>query len=181
MSAARQEKAFRTFLKRVWTQDVRPLLSDRRARQRAKTARWGGRVAATGGLLLDGLFRLKGRPFTRAMTVMGSTMGALLPDAWDWSWLRSATTEERGVVDERLRVRADGLEIREALALFDLSPTDSAAALRTAWHDLAARSHPDGARDDDDRQERRLRFQTYQAAHTILKQAHEDGRLPAKA
>ena len=106
-SAANETEAFRRFLRRVWQEDVGPLLRDQRAVQRKKSARVAGTAAAGAGLLLDGLLRLRGKPFTRFMTVVGSSLGALLPDVWDWEWLRdSADAAEQAAVAEGVQRQA---------------------------------------------------------------------------
>ncbi|MGD8450571.1 MAG: J domain-containing protein [Phycisphaerae bacterium] len=173
------DEAFRRFLRRVWQDDITPLLRGRRAQQRAKSASVAGRIAATGGLVADTLLRLKGRPFTRFMTVFGTTVGAILPDAWDWQWVREkAGPRERRVIAEQLRRRAGELALREALALFHLTPTASAEQLRHAWRETSLRWHPDKAPDALRRAEYHVRFVAYQAAYERLQAAYESGRLP---
>ena len=49
-SAANETEAFRRFLRRVWQEDVGPLLRDQRAVQRKKSARVAGTAAAGAGL-----------------------------------------------------------------------------------------------------------------------------------
>lgn len=178
----RGEEQFSRFVQRVWTSDVAPLLRGRHADQRRTAARWGGTTAAAGGALLDGLLRLRGRPFTRAMTVLGSTMGAMVPDLWDWNWLRtSADDPERRAVDEQMRRRAAELPDDEALALFDLPANASLEELRHAWRAMSLRWHPDKAPDEGRRREYELRFVTYQSAYNRLCAAFEAGRLPRGA
>jgi hypothetical protein len=173
------DAALARFLRQIWQTDVEPLLRGKRAAQRRKSARVGGKVAATGGLVLDTLFRLRGKPFTRAMTVMGSSIGAMLPDVWDWKWLRrSATREDRQVVSDQVRRRAAQLPEADALALFDLAPTASRAELKESWRALSQRWHPDKAPDDEQRPEYHVRFITYQAAYERLCAAYDEGRLP---
>jgi hypothetical protein len=173
------DDAFRRFLRRVWRNDVAPLLKDRRARQRAKTARTGGKIAAAGGLFVDSLLGLKGRPFARFMTVMGSSLGAMLPDVWDWRWLRNqATEEERETVAAEVGRRAAELPERDALELFGLTPNATIADLRDAWRAVAQRWHPDKAPADAARAEHSVRFVTYQAAYERLITAYEAGQLP---
>src|SRR5262245_59841303 len=115
--APRGDLAFQRFLQRVWRDDVGPLLRGRQADQRRKAARIGGTVAGTGGALLDRMLGLRGRPFSRAMTVLGSTLGAILPDAWDWNWLRKAAPHEREAVAEEVQRRAANLPDADALEL----------------------------------------------------------------
>ena len=173
------DAALAAFLRRVWKQDVEPLLNDRRAAQRRKTARTGGKIAATGGLLLDSLLGLRGRPFTRAMTVMGSSLGAMLPDVWDWRWLRStATQKQRRVVAEQVKRRAAELPEADALRLFGLTPQAAHEDLKQAWRTVSRRWHPDKAPDESARAEYHVRFVTYQTAYERLCSAYEEGRLP---
>ena len=170
------------FLRRVWQTDVEPLLRGKRAAQRRKSARVGGKVAATGGLVLDTLFRLRGKPFTRAMSVMGSSLGAMLPDVWDWKWLRSsATREQRRVVTDQVKRRAAELPEADALALFDLPATASQEQLKQAWRTVSQRWHPDKAPSEAERPEYHVRFIAYQAAYERLSQAYDEGRLPQRA
>jgi len=175
MTATRRDKdeALRRFLRRVWRQDIRPLLRGAQAGQRRKSAKIVGTLAAVTGLTLDGLLRLRGRPFTRSLTVLGSTFGALLPDVWDWSWLRNqARPQERQVVAEHVRRRAADLSVEEALALFHLRPGASPAQLKQAWREVAQRWHPDKAPDDACRAEYHVRFVAYQAAYQRLCRAY---------
>jgi hypothetical protein len=180
-SSKRSDEALRRFLRRVWRTDVQPLLRGKYASQRRKSARMGGKVAATGGLVLDSLFRLRGRPFTRAMSVMGSSLGAMLPDVWDWKWLRSsADKEDRKVVADQVKRRAAQLSEAEALSWFGLAPTASHEQLKHAWRIVSQRWHPDKAPDAGRRREYQIRFVAYQAAYERLCRAYEEGRLPAK-
>lgn len=178
MARRDDNEAFRRFLRRVWREDVAPLLKDRRAQQRKKAARVGGKAAAAAGLLVDGVFGLKGKPFTRFMTVMGTSLGALLPDAWDWQWLRAADEQERAVVDEQVQRRAAKLPEADALELFDLAPTASRDELKTAWRVILQRWHPDKAPDDAARREHHVRFLAYKTAYERLTAAYEAGTLP---
>lgn len=173
-------EAFRRFLRRVWRADVAPLLRDRRAAQRKKAARVGGKLAAATGLLVDGLFGLKGKPFARFMTVMGSSLGAMLPDVWDWQWFRETAPEEREVVAETVRQRAAELPEADALALFELPPSTSHEQFKQTWREISQRWHPDKARDETERAEFHVRFLTYRTAYERLTQAYEAGRLPVK-
>jgi hypothetical protein len=176
------EERFSRFVQRVWTADVVPLLRGRLAEQRKTGARWGGTTAAAGGALLDGFLRLRGRPFTRAMTVLGTTLGALVPDLWDWNWLRTgAGDQERSVLEEQVRRRAAELPEDEALALFDLPPCATLEELRHAWRAMSLRWHPDKAPDDARRREYELRFVAYQSAYDRLSAAFDAGRLPRPA
>ena len=169
----------RVFLRRVWREDVAPLLRDRRAGQRRKAARTSGTIAAAGGLVLDGLLRLKGKPFTRAMTVMGASLGAMLPDALDFEWLRKNTdARARRKVADQFRARVRRLPERDALALFGLSPKATREDLRSAWHAASLRWHPDKAPDETQRVEHQMRFIAYKSAYEILTSAYEEGRLP---
>ena len=175
----KSDVALGRFLRRVWKHDVEPLLRDQRASQRRSSARAGGRIAATGGLLLDSLFGLRGRPFTRAMTVMGSSLGAMLPDVWDWKWLRSsATQKQRRVVADQVERRAAELPEADALALFGLTAHATRAELKQAWRAVSKRWHPDKAPDDSARAEFHLRFVAYQAAYHRLESAYDNGHLP---
>lgn len=171
--------AFRRFLRRVWEHDIAPLLRDRRAGQRRKSARVAGKMAAAAGLLVDGVFGLKGKPFTRFMTVMGASLGALLPDVWDWEWLRErADAVEREVVAEQVRARAAELPEADALELFDLPPAASRDELKHAWRQLLQRWHPDKAPDECRRAEYQVRFLAYKTAYERLCAAYDAGRLP---
>lgn len=175
-------EAFRKFVRRVWQQDVAPLLSGERADQRRKSARVAGKAAAATGLFVDGVFGLKGKPFARFMTVVGSSFGAMLPDAWDWNWLRDrATGEQRAAVADNIRKRAAELAEDEALALFDLTPTASRTDLKQAWHDVARRWHPDRAPSAQAQPEYHLRFVAFQAAHQRLVEAYDAGHLPRQS
>jgi hypothetical protein len=181
MAATRppDDEALRRFLQRVWQSDVVPLLRGPKAGQRRTTARIGGKVAGTTGLLVDSLLRLKGRPFTRALTVLGSTLGAILPDAWDWEWLRAkAGPVARKVVAEQVGRRAGELPLKEALALFHLTPAASETQLKHAWRELSQRWHPDKAPDEERRAEYHVRFVAYQGAYERLCEAYENGELP---
>lgn len=178
----RRDENFSRFVERVWERDVAPLLRGRLAEQRKKGARWGGTTAAAGGALLDGLLKLRGRPFTRALTVLGSTFGAMVPDLWDWDWLRRrADDQERRVIDEQVRRRAAELPEDDALALFDLPNSATIDELRHAWRAMSLRWHPDKAPDPARRREYEVRFVAYQSAYNRLCTAFEAGRLPRKA
>ena len=177
-----QEERLSRFVTRVWRSDIEPLLRGRLAKQRAATAKAGGTVAAAGGALLDGLFRFRGKPFTRAFTVLGSTLGAILPDAWDWKWLRSdADVEQRREIDEQVRKRAGELPVQDALDLFDLPANAPVDELRHAWRALSLRWHPDKAPDAARRREYEVRFVAYKTAYELLLRAYEEGRLPRAA
>lgn len=166
---------------RVWRDDIAPLLHEGAGAQRRKGARIGGKVAASAGLALDTLFRLRGKPFARAFGVLGTSAGAMIPDLWDWSWYRQAGERVCATVEQRLRKRAAKLEDDEALAFFDLPPTATESDLRAAWHAATLRWHPDRAPDDEARREYHLRFIAYQAAHARLRESFEASRLPRKA
>lgn len=178
-TSARGEAALRTFFQDVWRRDVRPLLRNRQAAQRRTLANVGGQAAAATGALLDGVFRLRGRPFTRSLTILGASFGAMLPDAWDWGWWRhlndSATRE---AVTAEVKTRAADLPEAAALALFGLTPDATQDDLREAWHAACLRWHPDRARTDEQRREHHLRFLAIQAAYARLQRAYADGRLP---
>lgn len=178
MASSRDNQAFQAFLRRVWRQDVAPLLRDKRAAQRRKSARVAGKLGAAAGLAIDGLLGLKGRPFARFATVMGSSLGALLPDVWDWEWLRAADSQERQVLERQVAQRAAELPEADALAIFELPSTATRAELKAAWHAAAGRWHPDKARDEAARSEHHVRFVTYQGAYERLVQAYDAGRLP---
>ena len=118
----------------------------------------GGACGRT-GLLLDGVLRLRGRPFTRSLTVLGTTLGAMLPDVWDWKWLREqAGPRQRQVVSEQVQRRAAELPMLEALALFHLSPQAAQDDLKRAWRDISLRWHPDKAPDEAARAEYHVRL-----------------------
>jgi hypothetical protein len=171
--------AFRRFLRRVWRQDVTPLLRGARAAQRKKAARTAGKFAAATGLFVDSVLGLKGRPFARFMTVMGSSLGALLPDVWDWQWLReTAAPAQRKVVAEQMRRRAAELPEAAALELFGLPASAAPEDLKRAWREVLQRWHPDKARSRAARAEYHVRFLVYKTAYERLCQAYEDGRLP---
>lgn len=168
-------------MRRVWREDVAPLLRDRRALQRKKAARVGGRAAASAGLFLDGVLGLRGKPFTRFMTVVGASVGAMVPDVLDWKWLGEAADEtDRQATDEQLRRRAVELDDDTALHLLGLAPHDSLDALKSAWRAAAQRWHPDKARTPSESVEFRSRFVTYQATYDRLRRAYESGRLPRR-
>ena len=174
--------AFRQFLRRVWRDDVAPLLRDQRAAQRRQAARTGGKLAAASGLAIDGLLGLKGKPFTRFLTVVGSSFGAMLPDVWEWKWFQTQTTPpERAAAADVIGRRAAELPEREALALFGLSPSATRAQLREAWREQARRWHPDRAPDGATRAEYHVRFVAHQAAYERLCAAYDAGRLPVPA
>jgi len=176
---AADNEAFRRFLRRVWRQDIAPLLADRRGPQRRKAARLGGKAAAAAGLFVDGVLGLKRKPFTRFLTVVGSSLGALLPDAWDWQWLRqSATEDDRQVISDQLRRRAAELPEADALALFNLTTAASRDELKHAWRQVLQRWHPDKAPDQLRRSEYHLRFLAYKVAYERLCAAYEAGQLP---
>jgi hypothetical protein len=173
--------AFRRFLRRTWREDVGPLLRDRREAQRRKSARVTGKTAAAAGLFIDGVLGLKGKPFARFLTVVGSSLGAMLPDVWDWEWLRdSATPDEREVIAEHVARRAEALPEADALELFGLPPTATRDELKAAWRETARRWHPDKAPDDARRAEYHVRFLAYTAAYERLGRAYDEGRLPQK-
>lgn len=178
-SGRSSDEAFRAFVRRVWSDDVGPLLRDRMAGQRAATARAGGKIAGATGLMLDRLFGLRGKPFGRAMTVLGSSFGAMLPDAWSWAWLAAqADEEQRRIMHERLRARAALLPYVEQLEMLDLSPSATREELHAAWRAAAARWHPDRAATREQKAEYQARFIAVQAAMERLSEAYERGELP---
>lgn len=171
--------AFRRFVHRVWESDIVPLLRGERAAERRRAARVAGGIAAAGGLLADTVLRLKGRPFTRFMTVFGTSLGALLPDIWDWRWVREqASQAQRRLISERLARRARQASLKEALELFGLSASTSREELQQVWRATAQRWHPDKTADEAQRREYQVRFTTYRAAYERLVQAHDEGALP---
>jgi len=172
------DEAFRRFLRRTWRNDVAPLLKDHQASRRKKGARLGGRVAGATGLAVDSLFHLKGRPFTRFMTTMGASFGAMLPDVWDWKWFRVAGKAARRLTEKCVRMAAAELPEADALELFGLTEAASEDDLKSAWREISKRWHPDKAPDDETRSEHHLRFVAYQAAHDRLRAAYESKRLP---
>lgn len=177
-SDAASDEAFQRFLRRVWRTDIRPLLNDRLAGQRRAAARAGSSAAGSAGLLVDRLLGLKGRPFARAMTVLGGSLGAMLPDVWDWRWLRETADEsQRAAAHEGIRRCAADLEEDEALALFGLDGRAARDELRSAWRQASKRWHPDLA-SDEQRREHHLRFISYQCAYERLERAFDEGRLP---
>jgi hypothetical protein len=174
-----ESEAFRRFLQRTWQSDIAPLLRGRLAAQRRVAARTGGKAGAAAGMALDRLLGLRGKPFTRALTVFGGSTGALLPDVWDWSWLRSmASAADRAAVHEHISRQAGHLSVAEALALFDLPATATLAEVKSAWRTAALRWHPDRAHGTDEQAEYHLRFVTYQAAYERLVLAFESGGDP---
>ncbi|RMF83808.1 MAG: J domain-containing protein [Planctomycetota bacterium] len=175
------DEALRRFLRRTWKRDIAPILRGRRAEQRRKTARIGGRIAATAGLAIDSLLHLRGRPFTRAFTVLGATAGAILPDAWDFRWFRKADRATREETTRRVQAAAEKLPEADALALFGLDAGSDEEQLRRAWRAISKRWHPDLAPDEDARAEYHLRFVTYQTAYQRLRAAYADGRLPRRS
>jgi hypothetical protein len=179
VTASAQERAFRVFLRRVWKRDVAPLLRERQPERRRRTARAGGKLAGATGLAVDSLFHLKGRPFTRFMLTMGASVGAMLPDIWDWQWFRAAGAAAQKLTEQRVRRAAGELPEAEALELFGLAPSADRAELKRVWRAASKRWHPDKAPDAASRDEHRLRFVAYQAAYQRLSEAYEAGRLPA--
>lgn len=180
-------EAFRRFLRRVWQRDVRPLLDDRRRAARAKSARVAGTAAGAAGLLADRLFGLRGKPFARFMTVMGSSIGAMLPDMFDWNWFRQADRQSQAAVADRVERSAADLDVREALELFELPPDllelppdAGREQLKEAWHAAARLWHPDRARTDEERAEFHLRFVAYQAAYERLCRHFDVTRKPGE-
>lgn len=174
------DEAFRRLMERVWQRDVAPLLRGKYAQHRATGAKIGGKAAAGMGLALDRLFGLKGRPFQRSLGVLGSTLGAVVPDAWDSSWQQRADAADRRTVEDQVQHEAAMLELREAAALLGLTNLNDREALRAAWHVQAKRWHPDIA-PAEQREAHRIRFVACQAAYERLNAAFERGELPATA
>lgn len=172
-------ESMHAFLSRVWSQDVRPLLAGSHRAARERSARVGGTAAGLAGMLADRLLRLRGRPFTRAMTVLGASFGAMLPDLWDWNWLSRASDQHRRFVEAQSQRRAAQLPEREALALFNLPASAAREDLRRAWREQSLRWHPDRAPSPEARAEHHLRFVTLNAAYQRLERAFDEGRLPA--
>lgn len=167
-----REAAFQAFLQRVWVNDVRPMLNDHRAQQRASTARTVGMGGAAAGMAVDKLLGLKGKPFTRALTVFGASMGAILPDALDWNWVRRAAGQgEREALQQQTALRAGEIDLTEALRLMGFSQVPSAELLREAWREAANRWHPDKAPDVADKPEYQLRFIALQHAYERIRAA----------
>ena len=166
----RSELALREFLQRVWRQDVEPWLRDAQRAEQERSARRAGQAAATAGLALDALLRLRGRPFTRMLTVLGTSLGAIAPRTWSWRWLRQVA---RGPVRERVvagvQRGAGGLSAEEARRVLGVADDADAEHVRQAWRRLSARWHPDRARDDATRAEHHVRFVAYHAAYDRLK------------
>lgn len=175
-----QDEAFQRFLRRVWQNDVAPLLRGRYARQRRTAAGVGGKLAAAGGGLLDRAMRLRGRPFTRAATVLGASLGAMVPDLWDWRWLRrGASADDRKILNEQLARRAAEIELQEALLLLGLEGDATREQARTAWRTASRRWHPDKAAGASQRREHHVRFTILNAAHERIERAFERGELPS--
>jgi len=178
---AADDEAFRRFLRRVWHHDVAPLLRGAQVQRRRRAARVGGKIAAATGLAVDSLLHLRGRPFTRFMTVMGSRLGAMLPDAWDWQWFRTSGPAAQRLTEKHVRKAAGTLPEDDALALFGLPRSASIDDLKRAWRSVSQRWHPDKAPDEAARSEYHLRFVAYQAAYERLSAAYHAGRLPLHA
>jgi DnaJ domain len=158
---------FQRFLNRVWKGDVAPLLRGPRAGQRSTAARVLGAAAGLSGGVLDRLLGFRGRPFSRALCVLGSSVGAMLPDAWDWTWLREkAGPRERERVSATLEREVDRVSLDEARSLLGLHRDASLDDLRKAWREACLTWHPDRAADERDRREFQLRF-------IVLKRAYD--------
>ncbi len=169
----------RRFFQRVWRDNVTPLLKGKSGRTRRKTARVGGMFAAATGTFIDSVLGLRGRPFTRSMTVMGTRLGAILPDAWEWDWWHAVTDQEtRTAVASEVERGARELPEADALALFELTPSATLDDLKAAWRRVSQDWHPDKAPDERLRGEYHLRFVAYRAAYERLRQAFDEGRLP---
>lgn len=177
---SKSDLAFRRLMQRVWHEDVAPLLRGRYADQRASGARLGGKAASGVGFALDRLFGFKGKPFQRSLGVLGATLGAVVPDVWDTSWLRErANDADRSTVAEQVQHGAAGLDLAAAAELLDLNDLNDHDALREAWRIQAKRWHPDVA-PPERREEHRLRFIACQAAYDRLTRAFELGELPRR-
>lgn len=178
-SNAPGDVAFREFLRRVWTEDIRPLLNDRLAPERRSAAQKGAKYAGATGAFLDGVFNLRGKPFARMFTVWGSSFGALLPDLLDWDWLRDeASDAQRAAVRERIEQRAAALPEEQALALFGLTPAATRDEVKAAWREFLLHGHPDKAPSPARRDEYTLRFLTCKSAFELLSRAYDEHRLP---
>lgn len=164
----------KTFLERVWQKDVEPLLRGRLSQQRRVSARVSTKIAATGGYFMDRVLRLRGRPFTRFFSVLGGRLGAMLPDAWDWEWLRhGASDEDRTATHEAIERRGRDLERREAMDILGLPADASWPDVKAAWRRLSLEHHPDHARTPSQRAEAHVRFITYRAAYERLRDLME--------
>ncbi len=173
------DREFQRFLAHVWKHDVAPLLKDARRRQRQRTASTTGKAGAAGGLLLDGVLGLKGRPFTRFLTVVGATLGAILPDVLDWKVVALLTDDEQRRIESATAQRAAALQFDAALALFGLTQDATSDDLKRAWREASLRWHPDRAGDDQaQRAEHHMRFVACSAAYDRLTQAYARGELP---
>lgn len=167
------------FYDRIWQDDVAPLLRERLGGQRRHTARIGGAAAKAAGTLLDRAFKLRGRPFTRSLTVLGLKFGALLPDVWDWRvYHEKLNPKVRRFFEKKAQQQAEQLPEADALALFELSAHSSRDELKATWRRLSKRWHPDHAPNPAEVDAYRLRFITYRAAYERLEQAYAAGRLP---
>lgn len=178
--ASASDIAFRRLMQRVWHEDVAPLLRGKYAEQRAGGARIGGKAAAGFGFALDRLFGFKGKPFQRSLGVLGTTLGAMVPDVWDATWLRQrADDADRQTVTEQVQHGAAELDLKAAAELLELDDINDREALRDAWRVQAKRWHPDVAPQERG-EEHRLRFVACQAAYERISRAFENGELPRK-
>ncbi|MGE3180855.1 MAG: J domain-containing protein [Phycisphaerae bacterium] len=163
------EAAYREFLNRVWRKDIFPLIASSDPLGRRKFAVRGAQVAAAAGMTVDKVLGLRGRPFTRAFTVVGGTLGAVTPDLWDWNWVRAVSRSiKEEVVQEKLDRGVRDLKVDEALAVFGLEKGASREEITRAWRVLAKKWHPDHAPDDSARLEYAMRFKTYSAIYEQL-------------
>lgn len=170
------DEALRRLLQQVWRDHVGPQLTGRFAAQRRAGARWGARVAGASGRFVDSLLNLRGRPFARALGVLGMQAGALIPDAWDWSWWRrSADRPARAAAARAVRQHLRQAERAAALACLGLPEDATAEQVRTRWRELAHRWHPDRAPSDEQRREHQLRFIAYRAAVDRLRTLEAGG------
>lgn len=165
------EAAFRRLMQKVWQDDVAPLLRGKYAAQRATGARVGGKAGAGLGYALDRLFGFRGRPFQRSLGSLGATLGAVVPDAWDRTWMRdTADADDRKQVEQGVKRGAAALDLVQAAELLEIDVNCTPDELQDAWRMQAKRWHPDLApagRAD----EYRLRFIACQAAYERLRAA----------
>lgn len=164
---SRSDRAFAAFLQHAWQQDIIPQTRGRQAQTRRVLARSAGRLAASAGLILDSLLHLRGRPFSRMLTILGGSAGAMLPDAWDWQWFARQSAQRREAVVECVKDSGEGMSREQALALLGLTADATADEIRAAWRDAARRWHPDHA-GATERDMYRLRFIASRAAYEAL-------------
>lgn len=164
-----RDEAFRNFLNRVWRSDIYPLIADERAETQRKAAVRGAQAAGVAGRAIDKLLGLRGRPFSRALTVLGGTIGALTPDVWSWTWFRAVSRgKDREYVTDQLERRARDLSMDDAFAMLGLPRNASRDDVTRAWRTLAKEWHPDHAPDADARSEYAARFKAYNAVYESI-------------